>query len=139
MRKINNKGFAITGILYALLVMFLSVLVFVLSNLKSNRAMLERSIVTLEGTYQGTEKDISLVQQAEKTKIAPVTGKYIFNLKSTDKEVTCVSYLKKYSRIDHSITFIPNDCNIYNYSFSYENSQSESIITLTKIYSFEGW
>ncbi len=139
MKKLNNKGFAIAGILYSLLIMFLTILVFILSGLRTNKAMLERSTVTLNEIYKGDDsKSESLVNEAITNKMAPVDGKYIFSLKSGGKEVECISYLKKNNNINHNMTFLPNDCNLYSYSFTFEEKNSENIMELKKIYSFEG-
>ncbi len=81
MKKLNNKGFAITGILYTLLVIFLLVLVFSLQILRSNKNMREKSTENLEKIYDGTtEKQDDLIQKISENGKAPVTGKYIFDL-----------------------------------------------------------
>ena len=38
----NNKGFAISGILYSILVLFLILLALILSNMKSKKQILDR-------------------------------------------------------------------------------------------------
>ena len=51
--KLNNKGFAITGILYTVFILFLLIITSVLAGLQLKRTMLERSIILLEDSYIG--------------------------------------------------------------------------------------
>ena len=81
--KLNNKGFAITGILYTLFILFLLLLIAILATLRTRRTMLERSTMTIETSYQGNDSGLddqvkSINNGASPT--APVTGKYIFNI-----------------------------------------------------------
>lgn len=123
----NNKGFAITGILYTLFVLFLLVLVSVLTGLSARKNSLERSTQGLEESFSGSiEHSSEYITLANQAHIAPVDGKYQFKLNDGELEHTCYAYLKKGTDLTSNITLIPNDCNHY----SYEKE-------LTKIYSFE--
>lgn len=82
---LNNRGFAITGILYTLFVMFLLILVSVLGALSSRKNMLESSTIKLEESYQGSDKKsndyVSLVKTSTDSSVAaPVTGRYTFRV-----------------------------------------------------------
>ena len=77
--KLNNKGFAITGILYTLFILFLLILISILGGLSARRLMLEKSIEALETSYEGKD-DNAQIKEAIETKKAPVTGKYVFNI-----------------------------------------------------------
>ncbi len=138
MKKLNSKGFAITGILYTLFILFLLVLLSSLGGLQTKRTLLERSIIGLEDIFAGdNSKSDELVNQTNLEKIAPVDGKYIFHINTSNEEATCTSYLKKGDSIDRNIHFIPKDCNDYTYDFSFNNPSSGNIMTLREIYNFE--
>ena len=81
--KLNNKGFAITGILYTLFILFLLLLIAILATLRTRRTMLERSTMTIETSYQGNDSDsdnqVKRINNGA-SPTAPVTGKYIFNI-----------------------------------------------------------
>lgn len=129
--KLNNKGFAITGILYTLFILFLLILVSVLGGLSTKKNMLEQSVVSQEDSFIGTSlnaEQINAVIDIENATVT-VTGKYIFNAKEevTGKEITCTTYLKKGTKLN-DITYIPNDCNEY---------KEKLIFTLNAVYSFE--
>ena len=78
--KLNNKGFAITGILYTVFILFLLITVAVLAGLQSRKTMLEKSTMKLEESYEGKEQNSDLIDAFNKgeNSIAPVTGKYEF-------------------------------------------------------------
>lgn len=60
--KLNNKGFAITGILYTVFILFLMILLSVLGGLNAKRKLLEKNIENLKESLEETCKDTS--QQA---------------------------------------------------------------------------
>lgn len=166
MKKINNKGFAITGILYTLLVMFLLVLVFSLQILRANKNMREKSIEKLESTYEGIKvENINNINDEdypiENDGTVKYRGKYIFTLTVVEEEkeltYTCTSYLKKSAKIfkdpeegestqthiidKDKIKFIPDDCNKYELTYIDNNSTDETVankIELKEVYKFEG-
>lgn len=121
----NNKGFAITSILYILFIVFLLILVSVLSGLSSKKNMSEKNLEKLETSFSGIELNNTEIEEAKSSGIAPETGKYIFTINSTD--IQCTTYLTKGTNWkEERVTYIPRDCNDY-----------EIDMTLTKIYSFE--
>ena len=80
--RLNNKGFAITGILYTVFILFLLITVAVLAGLQSRKTMLEKSTMKLEESYEGIEQNNVFIDNfnTKKSNIAPapVTGKYEF-------------------------------------------------------------
>lgn len=138
----NNKGFAITGILYTLFILFLLILISILSGLSIKKNILSHSINSLENSYLGKEITITNRNNAQ------VDGKYVYILKYTNAENggtetthTCTTYLKKGTdmTIKSNMTFTPKDCNNYEFTVNTSNGNLEDKkITLVKIYSFEG-
>ena len=125
MTKLNNTGIAITGILYTLFILFLLILVSVLSGLSSKRNISEHSVQIYEDSFSGTPLTSEQVTDAFTASIAPVTGKYIFNIKDTT--IQCVTYLVKGTNWkEQNITYIPKDCNDYDVEME-----------LIEIYNFE--
>lgn len=121
--KLNNKGFAITGILYTLFIMFLLILVSVLGGLSTKKNMLEQSIISEEDSFVG--KKVESVETAIVDGVTTLTGKYIFSMDDTNTK--CTAYLTSGVNIEEdNITYIPNDCNLYEVNF-----------TLDEVYSFE--
>ena len=134
----NNRGFAITGILYTLFIMFLLILVSVLSGLSSRRNILQKSLLSLEESFSGTAltPDNDKIEKANESHIAPIDGKYEFEiiLETGEKLNNCVSYLKEGTGFSinaetskSAITFVPKDCNQYRIN----------TMKVTKIISFE--
>ena len=133
----NNKGFAITGIIYTLFILFLMILLSVLSGLSISKNMMSSSIEAFEDSLSGTKLDDAKVAEINASGIAPYFGKYLFKVNITkddgtvDYNVTCSTYLKKgtdFINEADSITLSPQDCNEYDIK---TNMQFE------EIYSFE--
>ena len=82
--KLNNKGFAISAILYTLLILFTLTLISLIAGLNSRNKMLEKSIESMEKKYnwdcidETKDSNISYLPTTEKR------GKYIF--KGTNEE-----------------------------------------------------
>ena len=85
----NNKGFAITGILYTLFILFIMTLFTIMSGLKTRTKLSEKSIEPLTNSYRTVK--INYISQMQTSKIAQYDGKYIFQLNDTQ---TCTTYLK---------------------------------------------
>lgn len=91
----NNKGFAIIGILYTILILFLMIMLSVLAGLNTRKNFMEKSISSFQDDYLGSNVNDGYVSSANNDKKAPVTGKYVFsdnNSSSTDSY--CYAYLK---------------------------------------------
>lgn len=100
--KLNNKGFAITGILYTLFILFSLTLVSIISGLNSRKKIMEKSIEAMENKY-----DYSICNDNSTLTEAPKTGKYIF----TNGTNTCYAFLSEGTSLDkNKITFIPSNC-----------------------------
>ena len=147
MLSLNNKGFAISGILYTLFTVFLLIMLSVLAGLQAKKMMLERSIIGLEESYAGEEitnqdKLNAVIDDLKNKKRAPITGKYTFKVTTNDDSNTfltyCSSYLYKNDEINNDIKLFPKDCNDYKYNFSFDNDKSApNLLILNKIYSME--
>lgn len=137
MRRLNNKGFAITGILYTTFIVFVMCLLSLLAGLRSKRMISEKYLSIIENNYHGqlfypTFENINTTYQ-----VAPVTGRYEFKFKRDNNilkingvDLVCTSYINKGVAISNlkSLTYIPDSCN--NYLSSYD-------VVLDKIYEFK--
>lgn len=127
--NLNNRGFAITGILYTLFILFLLILVGVLAGLSNYRTLGAESIVSLEDSFSGIKIDGEEFNSIKSSEVAEYFGRYKFKVDGEDN-VYCFAYLEKGTSFSsdniNSITFSPNDCNDY-----------KSLLTLYEVYSFE--
>ena len=110
----NNKGFAITGILYTIFILFIMTLLAILSGLNTRMKILKKSIETFEkdNNYTITEAQSTEVTSMNTTKEAAFDGKYIF-------ESNCEVYLKKGKNFS-TITTCPTNALIKAYKFNKE-------------------
>ena len=130
----NNKGFAITGIIYTLFVMFLMILLSVLSGLSSLQRLMINSNENLEDAFKGVtviQEEILEMNKPNNRK-AKYFGKYIFEVTGPNSTtIQCSTYLEKGTNFqDESITYSPSDCNKYIYEYGTD-------ISLKTVYSFE--
>lgn len=117
--KLNNKGFAITGILYTLFILFIMILLSILSGLNTRKNIMEKSVETLANDYKWAEKTLETSQTS-----APETGKYEYTAANGTK---CYTYLKSGASLDiNNITFTTKECN--------DAKTSGTSFTLTNIY-----
>lgn len=135
----NNKGFAITGIIYTLFILFLMILLTVLTGLSSYQRLMINSTRSLENSFEGEKiVDDSSIDNEEfdnikKNGYAKYLGKYVFELANG---IECSTYLKKgtyFKEYKNAESFSekveklsPYDCNEYNVNME-----------LVKVYSFE--
>ena len=128
----NNKGFAITGVLYTIMILFLLILVSILAGLSSRNNFLKKSVESMENDFVGSEvTDTTVIENAKTSGVAPVTGKYVFNITGTD--ISCYSFVKGGNTLDWSSSdfyFTTTSCNEDKESGNY----TYELIT---IYSFE--
>lgn len=121
----NNKGFAITGIIYTLLILFLMILITVLAGLRASQKLMINSTEIFETSFEGESVDIT---NTKSTGIASHSGKYIFITTSpSGNQITCSTYLSKGTNITKGVILSPKDCNDYDVSLD----------SLSEIYSFE--
>lgn len=124
--NLNNKGFAISGILYTLFIMFLLISISILAGLSNQKNMLEQSITNEENSFTG--KKIENIEEIKNQKNAIVKGKYIYILTYNGNTQKCYAYLKKGTDIYSSdIEFVPSICNEYD----------SDNLELSEVYSFE--
>ena len=88
--RLNNKGFAITGILYFVLIMFLMIISSLLLVLKTRINRLTDLNDTINGEVELKEKDIN---EEFTSYITRFRGKYIFEITDSAGVKTCYSYL----------------------------------------------
>ena len=122
MKNLDNKGFAITGILYTLMVLFLLVLLSVLNGLSSRKTMLEKSTEVLEESYLGDDsKAVEDIDYVNIEKKAPRDGKYVFELDSAKNLLQGLSDGSKtgtkmnYSVVDKVVTVTATSDDGYGY------------------------
>ena len=134
MRRLDNRGFAITGILYTLFTLFILILFSILSGLQVKKQMLEKNTEKLEESYKGrnvTEDNKIGISQAQRENKALVKGKYVFQLSNASKNIQCYTYLNEGDPLTvNDITFVPSDCNDYKFDITIN-------FNLSNIYSFE--
>ena len=106
----NNKGFAITGILYTVFILFLMTLLAILSGLNTRLKLMQKSIVSFENDYAQTDNLIITNKNENLTfrQNALYTGKYVFQ--ETTGNTICTSYIRKGKEFK-GITFIENNEN----------------------------
>ena len=104
--KLNNKGFAITSVLYGLLILFVSLVGTYLTILVSKMNRLNNISDEINESYGfNTRLDgKTLPYNAE------YTGKYIFTINNS---LTCTSYISSGTTIDdlNNIVFTTKECN----------------------------
>ena len=120
----NNKGFAIIGILYTILILFLMIMVSVLAGLNTRKNFMEKSIESFQDDYLGS--DVYSEYENQQLVSAPVTGKYIFQIVNTSQ--SCYAYLKVGTAFsDASLKCDDIETRIYN-----------NTMVLSNIYEFKG-
>lgn len=126
----NNKGFAITGIIYTLFILFLIILLTVLSGLSTFQKLMINSTETLESSFLAKKIDTNELEEIKQSGIAKYRGKYIFEFTQEENEelkFECSTYLDKGADLkNENIIFSPKDCNDYDIN-----------MVLVGVYSFE--
>ncbi len=120
--KLNNKGFAITTILYALLILFSLTLISVITGLNSRNKMLEKAIETIELKYNwdciyktNDPNNFNAYNIPNITNTSNNRGKYIFSEEGEIKENhegECMTYLETNEEIKpEEFTYTTTACN----------------------------
>lgn len=132
----NNKGFAITGVLYTVFILFIMILLSMLSGLNHKMQLMEKSISSYIDGYKASDvsdTDSSCnVTNMNLQRKADCTGKYIFSI-SNNSDVVCIAYLKKGTSFASSlITFVANTED----NTKCVNARNESKLVLGAVYKF---
>lgn len=109
----NNKGFAITGILYTIFILFIMTLLAILSGLNTRLKLMEKSVMSFQDDYSqknnlvttSNDNDISFRTNAL------YTGKYIFKVINSEQnnDKFCILYIRRGANIKDNSNFINND------------------------------
>ena len=83
--KLNNKGFAITGILYTIFILFLMILLSVVSGLNIKRQLLEKNMENIKETLKETCTATNDEIPAEGY-VAKYSGKYTIKITTNENE-----------------------------------------------------
>lgn len=148
----NNKGFAITGVLYTIFALFMLILFAALGNASNKRQ-------TMASTIEYMNKDFAMEEIEDKTTTyeidetnykATINGKYVFKIRYNTGDVQdlkCTVYLKKGEIIPVKIVkigettnfnLIPNDCNRVNNEISLtEITPTNTKMILEAVYKFK--
>lgn len=125
----NNKGFAITGILYTLLILFLLLVGSFLGALRFKNNFLQKSIESLEDDFV-VDAIIEVENDGIANFVTKCDGKYIFENKE-DASVSCYAYLSKGVTIDFTdIKGIVASCS--------SDIEDYTNFRLSGVYQFEG-
>ena len=109
--KLNNKGFAITSVLYGLLILFVLLVASYLTILTARKNRVDKITSKIENSYYFSHTSNEITIDDISNFKAPYTGKYILNYNESEND-DCYVYLKKGSRIDTSN--IVGGCTISN-------------------------
>lgn len=151
----NNKGFAITGILYTIFALFILLIFAALTNLSFKRQVLATSVAKMEEELAMEEID-DINSTYDENRMAMYDGKYVFefNYQLLDQTsgtfkthtIDCVAYLKKGETIEpeggENFPMIPKDCSEYpsNIILSLSNDvivPDRENMTLKEVYKFK--
>lgn len=140
MKKLNNRGFAITAVLYGLLILFLMLLLGTLRILNTERKRMEKISDTIDNSivkmdYFGINNESI---SAGGIYVAPYRGKYIITVNDNNTEY--YMYLPIYSivSIDNNnkivVTSGTNESNVDIASVSNINNNNISTVTIKGVY-----
>lgn len=114
--KLGNNGFAITGILYTIFILFLMILLSVLGGLNTKRQLLEKNIEDINSKIEQKceSKNISLSNNI----VTTVTGKYV--IKVNGYQFT--TYISKGKQLTNdylqTLTYLEDNNNAKNTNFT---------------------
>jgi len=146
----NNKGFAITGILYTIFALFILLIFAALTNLSFKRQVLATSVAKMEEelAMELLETEEAPYETINNSNYAKYDGKYVFELSYTFEEkqhtTVCTAYLKKGDEIPQEVGddffLIPNDCSKYpEYKIEVDKNSvaEENKMILKEVYRFK--
>lgn len=151
----NNKGFAITGIIYTLFILFLMILISILSGIRVMQRSASDSVYKLKEKVEKVNKkegDLNSLIDNEKGLILPEgTGKYYkyeFKIDGKFKDessgieqqikVKCSTYISKDTKLE-DVVFSPRDCNEYSSIKDAIINSEGGNAELIGVYEFNGW
>ena len=114
--KLGNNGFAITGILYTIFILFLMILLSVLGGLNTKRQLLEKNIEDINSKIEQKceSKDISLSNNI----VTTVTGKYVIKVNGYQFK----TYISKGKQLTNeylqNLTYLEDNNNAKNTNFT---------------------
>ena len=114
--KLGNNGFAITGILYTIFILFLMILLSVLGGLNTKRQLLEKNIEDINNKIEQKceSKDISLSNNI----VTTVTGMYVIKV----NVYQFTTYISKGKQLTNkylqNLTYLEDNNNAKNTNFT---------------------
>lgn len=91
----NNKGFAVTGIMYAILILFLMLLLLILANFQSRKILFDKQKNNVYEKLNGLElTDYFLYSASLQEFIVPKDGTYLIEVWGSDNGSSKGSYVK---------------------------------------------
>ena len=114
--KLGNNGFAITGILYTIFILFLMILLSVLGGLNTKRQLLEKNIEDINSKIEQKceSKDISLSNNI----VTTVTGMYVIKV----NVYQFTTYISKGKQLTNdylqNLTYLEDNNNAKNTNFT---------------------
>lgn len=122
--KLGNKGFAITGILYTIFVLFLMILLSVLGGLNIKRKLLEKNIDNMKECLE--EKCYEIENNNDIPYTTKYSGKYIIEVNGT----TYQTYLSKGKELTSTTL---NDLSYIGFDTSYTRTINFAGAKIVKI------
>lgn len=109
----NNKGFAITGILYTIFILFIMTLFAVLAGLNTRLKLTQKSVMSFENNYSLDDENNLFSGNSNENinyrDTALYTGKYVF-VSNQNPNLQCFTYLNR-GKSFTSATFLgDNNC-----------------------------
>lgn len=102
MKRLNNRGFAITAVLYGLLILFLLLFLGMIRILNTERKRMEKISDEIDKSIVNMEKiDINSGISEGGIYVTPYRGKYVFNINGDGTKEYCM-YLPIYSIVSIS-------------------------------------
>lgn len=138
MRKLNNKGFAISAIIYSALILFLLVMLTFLQALSSRRNQLEHVMESAKEVIEYTT--ISINKEAEPYYVTPYRGRYTISTTEGSADI----FLPKDTLIrkvgskvkfndDNPINITDNTNSKYTF-FNIDTDNKSSSVIISKVY-----
>lgn len=125
--KLNNKGFAITAVLYGLLILFVVLVSSFLVVLSIKKDRVEELVTEIENEYNNKCPTVNYIPQEGEYYNVPHTGTYIFSITDANSgEIldNCSVYLYE----DDIIQFVSGSIEVNDLDISFDNQDCDEII-----------